>query len=125
MLSDTLPPPVLSIFDDDEPRARRTDRDSSSDGADRSAKNRAIVKHHVLHLLAYKASRLSGNEINERYALAVKENGWVKTHPDTPRKRAGELVKKYRYLDVEQAKGGAIYSINDAGLEALTKGVFL
>lgn len=99
-------PPML--WDDDSPRARVTDPDTSQRAADKSQASRALVRSRVLHILAYQGRQLTGNQINDHYVLYFGRD----VHFDSPRKRAGELVADGLAVRVE-----GVYHLTAKGIE--------
>ena len=76
----------------DTVRVRRADPLSSHVAADKSARTIEQVKDAVVALVRQEGS-LSGAELNDLYSPRAARNGWDDCAWDSPRKRAGELVK--------------------------------
>lgn len=95
--------------------ARRADPAASKAAAKSASFSMPLVKRAVLDLLANNEA-LTGNTINEVY----RSEGYPKCAWDSPRKRAGELLRDGLLVDVSQ--GGAheaVYAITDKGREAI------
>jgi hypothetical protein len=125
MSIDTLPPALWDdtpqIFPDDSPRARLTDPIQSHMAADRSQKGLSELRQRVLHVIAYRGRRINGNDLNDLFAETARNNGWKRVHPDSPRKRAGELaVDGYLLREATDDDPAGLYSITAKGLEALS-----
>lgn len=114
----------LPLFEDldvpvvmDDPRGPATrfgDPIQSHRAADRSQATAPVVRARVLHILAYRGRRMTGNEINTEYA-ARWGTGPNNSGFDSPRKRAGELVA----AGLLARDDHGVYSITDKGLETL------
>lgn len=87
---DTLPP---RLFDDDWARTRTTDPLPSHVAADLSQRTRKAVRQAVLDLVATHRF-ISGKALNDMYSLSAPLRGWPMVDHDSPRKRAGELVRE-------------------------------
>jgi hypothetical protein len=85
-------PTIGLTFGDDTARARRDDPLSSHVAADTSARTRNAVRGAVTYLLGIMGP-LSGNHLNDWYEAHQSVQGWPTVHFDSPRKRAGEMVK--------------------------------
>jgi hypothetical protein len=117
-------PMIGTIFGDDAPRARRTDRATSQIAADASARSLHETKQRVL-LIVLQEGPIIGAEINDLFDLRAARNGWQPIHVDSPRKRAGELAAD-GLLEIVGDRVNprnhlpeAAYSITDAGRAAL------
>lgn len=131
MSLDTLSPTLFEgldvlpqIYPYDTARAGLDDPIQSHMAADQSSKSIVIVRERVLHLLAYRRpTRVTGNEINDRYAALANLNGWERVHFDSPRKRAHELSVTGHLLEEKEIDGkplrAQVYTITDKGLDAL------
>lgn len=110
LLDELLRPTIL--VSGDTVRARRSDPPSSHVAADRSAQTRSAVEGAVIWMLRH--LDLTGAELNEDYRLLAADMGWPVVHFDSPRKRAGELVRKgvLRVLNEDDPRGTpAIYHL--------------
>lgn len=94
--------------------ARRTDPGSSKVAANVATYSMPIVKRSVLDLLSNNEA-LTGNTINEVY----RSEGYPKCAWDSPRKRAGELVRDGYLTNVASGAHEALYVITDKGREAI------
>ena len=113
--TDTLPQPM--ILAGDSPRTRRTDPTTSHEAGDRSQANIRETKLCVLRLVQQE-QELTGQEINDLYALRASRSEWPAAKYDTPRKRAGELEKE-GLLEVVGERDGRVFALTAAGLEAI------
>lgn len=86
----------------DAPRVRRDDPLSSHIAGDKSARTIEQVKDAVIALVRQEGE-LSGAELNDLYSLRASRHGWDDCAWDSPRKRAGELVKDGRLEVVNPA----------------------
>lgn len=110
----------------EEPRARTTDPGTSHAAADKSQAGLSKLRMAVLRAVATFQIPPVGSEINDRYALWTKTDHYrfPAAHPDSPRKRAGELAD-LGYLDVIGKRVGAygseesIYRVSPEGRRLL------
>lgn len=127
--TDTLPQPTL--FDEaiglEPSRVRRTDPVTSHQAADKSARGISKLRYAVLITVAtFGSTAPVGSEINERYKELRKGDPikFPKAHPDSPRKRAGELADAL-LLDVKEHREGlfgndeAAYALSPEGRKVL------
>ena len=79
----------------------------------KSSAMKAAVKDAVVQLVAQEGC-VTGLELNELYALRWERYGWPQVAADSPRKRAGELVRdrRLRVLNLDAPRGtGAEYTL--------------
>jgi len=81
------------VTENDTARTRRTDPLPSHVAGDTSQKTKQRVSDAVLVLLRQE-EELDGQELNDMYELRAARSGWPKVHIDSPRKRAGDLVRE-------------------------------
>lgn len=84
-------PAVHSTFGVDTARAPRGGTIYEHLAADRSQDSLPLVKKAVLEIVQAHG-KLVGSQINAYYRDLFQTNGWPPVHPDSPRKRAGELA---------------------------------
>lgn len=95
--------------------ARRTDPAASRVSATKASVTMPLVKRSVLDLLSNNEA-LNGNNINELY----RSEGYPKCAWDTPRKRAGELLRDGYLTNIAwHPSDEAVYAITDKGREAI------
>lgn len=95
-----LPPAIWGWGD--TARARRTDKLTSHKAADKSAARRPQIKAEVFRIVQ-KSGPIGGSVINYKYAQLVEKGKAPQAHPDSPRKRAGELVADGLLVEVGSA----------------------
>lgn len=103
------------IFSSDTSRTRRFDPLPSHVAGDRSQMTITEVKAAVMSLLRQEGE-LSGQEINDLYELRATRSDWPNVHIDSPRKRAGELVRAglLTITNPDDSRGTpAIYAIKE------------
>lgn len=106
----------------DTARARRTDPETSHAAADKSAKGLSRLRVAVLRLIGGFEDGLTGSAINGIYQArnTVWGDVYPKCHPDSPRKRAGELAED-GFLDVVEHRAGmfgsqeSVYKVSPDG----------
>lgn len=81
------------VQDTGGPRTRRTDPTSSHVAADRSGSNLHVVADAVLWLID-RYGPMNGTDLNDRYMSMRRTLGWPVVSYESPRKRAGELVRE-------------------------------
>lgn len=81
-----------TIFPDDTARARGDDSLASHRAADESARTISEVRRAVLALVEQLGSA-NGHDLNDFYSLYAPNRGWPRVAYDSPRKRAGELLR--------------------------------
>lgn len=121
------------VTDGDSPRARRTDPATSHAAADKSQKGLSKLRVAVLRMFADleevdEVWELTGSEVNAEYRrYRVGAPGeFPLCHPDSPRRRAGELARDC-YLDVVgHRKGGygteeSVYRLSPEGRDYLRR----
>lgn len=91
----------------DSPRARAADPTTSHAAADATAPGLSKLRTAVLRTVAVMKVEPVGSEINARYAElhAADPDRFPQAHPDSPRKRAGELAES-GLLDVIGHRAG-------------------
>lgn len=104
-LADVNVPPVLSIFDEDEPRARRSDPLPSHQAADVSASSVKEVKRRILRLFL-EHGEMTFHELKLKYFDEQKLQGWPPISNESPRKRCGELVKLGLLVPTDETRPG-------------------
>lgn len=111
-------PPQI-VMNGDKARAGRNDPETSHRAADRSQKNLHETREAVLKLVAIHEP-VTGSGINEQYSVLAGRPGYPDVHPDSPRKRAGELAED-GLLTVTRDKRGTegVYRLTDAGRKAV------
>lgn len=124
---DILRPGPPTILFDDSPRTRKTDPVTSHAAADQSQRMMHDTKVHVLLVLSVH-HELSGSDLNDMYRLATARHGWKKVAWDSPRKRAGELVKD-GYLNIVGTREGtngtleSVYALSEKGQRVVDLGI--
>lgn len=115
-------PPAL--WDEDIPRTRRSDPDTSHIAADVSQLGLKEAKLRVLELVA-RHQPVAGSHLNDLYRLEGSRLDWKPLAYDSPRKRAGELADD-GFLDVVERSTSdgnhlpeAIYGITEKGRSVL------
>lgn len=88
MSTETLPPTLWGF---DEPRARRSDANTSQAAADRTQARLSEVKKAILLIAATNPPMLD-TELNDLYASNWEQRGWPKQRWDSPRKRRSDLT---------------------------------
>jgi hypothetical protein len=83
----------FAILPDDTARARRNDPLTSHRAADKSARTKQRVADAVIILVRQQQS-LTGSALNDLYRRRMRRYRWPLVHFDSPRKRAGELVRE-------------------------------
>lgn len=98
-----------------EAHARSTDPDTSKDAATRATKSMPRIRKAVLEIVADHGMCI-GSEINQYYVAddRQKHAGW-----DSPRKRAGELVKDGYLTIVGRREGESEYCVTFEGWQFL------
>jgi hypothetical protein len=114
------------LFDNDVPRARRTDPAQSQLAADRSQPGLNEARRRILRLVAEFGPQIPGTRLNEEYPGYAARNGWKRLASDSPRKRAGELAADgLLRKDLRDAAGNhrpeGLYTLTDKGIAALAK----
>lgn len=110
----------------DTARARRTDPATSHLAADKSGKGLSALRVAVLRLVGGFEDGLTGSAINGIYQArhTVWGDVYPKCHPDSPRKRAGELADG-GFLDVVEHRAGmfgsqeSVYRVSPDGRKYL------
>ena len=95
----------------DSPRARANDPETSHAAADATAPGLSKLRTAVLRTIAIMGVEPVGSEINARYLElhAADPGNFPQAHPDSPRKRAGELAED-GLLDVVGHRAGVFGS---------------
>lgn len=122
VLPANLPKPMWE--DDDRPRTRLTDSDTSHAAADKSQRGLSAVRVAVLRIVAATPAGLTGSEINSEYSERVERGVLPLVQPDTPRKRAGELAASGYLVRLGRRPGvygtaETVYGVSVDGLDYL------
>lgn len=119
--------PVAIITNGDTARTRRGDPETSHRAGDKSQLGLTKLRLAVLRIVATDGP-MTGSAINDEYADRMHRGEVALAHPDSPRKRAGELhnpKKGLCLLDEDGTEIGVfgspetVYRINAAGWAAL------